>query len=121
MSEDWRDDALCKDKHKDIWFPPFSDERPYPEKDYYNIAKMVCAVCPVRTACSHEGKVEEYGVWGGRTPKERTGLERNWESPYVMDARYIDKVPVHVADERLSIPDTMNVLRKYFSKRPHRS
>jgi WhiB family transcriptional regulator, redox-sensing transcriptional regulator len=42
------------------------------------LAKNICAVCPVRVACLERAVAnnEQYGVFGGLTPKERRALGR---------------------------------------------
>ena len=71
---EWQDNALCKGKHIDIWYPPLDE---LGHNRYYDVAKWVCEHCPVRLKCIKEGKNEEYGCWGGQTPKERRrGVER---------------------------------------------
>lgn len=63
--------ALCKDYHADFWHPPFSGDRVNKESEYYEVAKAVCFQCPLLEECAQEGKDEEYGMWGGWTPRER--------------------------------------------------
>jgi hypothetical protein len=68
----WSDDALCTGLHSEMWFPPlFKDERSAPESQYYELGKLVCDTCPVREQCAEAGAEEEYGMWGGQTPKDR--------------------------------------------------
>lgn len=67
----WTDQALCKDFHGELWFPPSLDDRAVPESHYYEIAKMVCEQCPVQDQCRELGEEEEFGVWGGWSPKDR--------------------------------------------------
>lgn len=66
------DDALCKGLHPDMFFPPlFKEERQGPESQYYWLGKFVCEHCPVLRECAEAGWEEEYGLWGGMTPKDR--------------------------------------------------
>jgi len=68
----WSDDALCKGLHSEMWYPPlFKEDRLAPESQYYELGKLVCAACPVREECAEAGAEEEYGLWGGQTPKDR--------------------------------------------------
>ena len=40
-------------------------------------AKALCGVCPVQEACLEWAvKREEFGVWGGTTARERSGMRR---------------------------------------------
>jgi len=64
----WRDSALCKGKHIEIWYPPLDE---LGHNRYYDVAKLICEHCPVRLKCFEEGQGEEFGCWGGQTPKER--------------------------------------------------
>lgn len=68
---DWILKARCRKLHGDFWFPPedVDDQQPY-----YDIARTVCASCPVWETCLEMGKKEIWGMWGGLTPKERTPL-----------------------------------------------
>ena len=71
---DWMSESLCRQKHGDIWFPPFETTTP---EINYAIAKKVCNVCPVWSDCLSFGKKEIYGVWGGLTPQERLPLQKD--------------------------------------------
>lgn len=67
---EWMDEALCAQSDPEAWFPEKGD-RPA-------AAKRVCADCPVRAECleyaiEHD---ERFGVWGGRTERERRELRR---------------------------------------------
>jgi hypothetical protein len=113
----WRDEALCRGKHTDLWFPPFPDERSVPEKSYYEIAKMVCEHCPVQSQCLESGVDEEFGVFGGRTPRERAGKEEHWEPTYrLVSGRYLKVIPSH-SREPLDTPAIMADVKRYSDKR----
>jgi WhiB family redox-sensing transcriptional regulator len=72
--EAWMRDGLCRDRNSELWFPwseSFHDD--------VVLAKRVCAACPVRSACldfalRHR---EGWGIWGGKTTKERARLLRD--------------------------------------------
>lgn len=53
------DGLPCWSEHPDLWFA----ERP----DEIELAKALCAECPIRTACLHGAleREEPWGVWGG--------------------------------------------------------
>lgn len=56
--------ALCKGvTNTDMWFDP----------ELFDQAKQICEQCPVRAICSQAAvdNDEAYGVWGGKTPRER--------------------------------------------------
>jgi WhiB family redox-sensing transcriptional regulator len=61
----WMADAACRTYAVDYWF----SETPGTS---YSEAKAVCDTCPVRSEClKHALDHEDYGVWGGLTPRER--------------------------------------------------
>ncbi len=39
-------------------------------------AVAICETCPVIAECREEGRGEEFGVWGGLTPRERKRWRR---------------------------------------------
>jgi hypothetical protein len=66
------DGALCRGLHSEMFFPPlFKEERQDPESQYYWLGKFVCEHCPVIRECAKAGWDEEFGLWGGMTPKDR--------------------------------------------------
>lgn len=85
--EDWRDQAACygiPTKDYDPWFA--TGKTPSAE---YDVARRVCAGCPVRQMCLDEALREEkqgpeadvHGVRGGLTPHERIDLLHGKERP----------------------------------------
>lgn len=113
---DWRDDALCKGKHRDIWYPPHKEERTAPESHYNEIAKMVCNSCPVRKQCEKEGEAEDHGVWGGWSAKERKHYEFR-PSKRILPIAHISIIPDHRSDQRLDIAPLRDQLKKYTERR----
>lgn len=68
----WYDDGLCLDLHQEMFYPPlFKEDRLLPESAYYRMGKFVCENCPIKDECLDRGQEEEFGLWGGHTPKER--------------------------------------------------
>jgi hypothetical protein len=66
--KDWADEASCKTLvNANTVF--FSSE----EKDLRSLASQFCFSCPVQNQCLYTSMVleEEYGLWGGLTPKQR--------------------------------------------------
>lgn len=66
---DWFDDALCAQVDTELFYP----EKGQSTRE----AKRVCAACPVRDACldyalEHH---ERFGIWGGKSERERRKLE----------------------------------------------
>lgn len=42
-----------------------------------NLAKALCATCPIKLDCLAYGMTEEFGIWGGLTAEERKGNKKN--------------------------------------------
>jgi WhiB family redox-sensing transcriptional regulator len=67
MSTDptWRDRAACRGTNPALFYDP------HPAA--IDVAKSVCAGCPVRHACAAHALAvgEEFGVWGGLAAEER--------------------------------------------------
>lgn len=107
----WQEDALCKGKHVDIWYPPIDE---LGHNRYYDVAKWVCEHCPVRLQCLKDGRDEEFGCWGGRTPKER-------RKGYDLTARkHLPAEYLHLVPPASSTPLDIDHLREtlsYYTKR----
>lgn len=67
--EDWYRHARCKDIDPDIMFIPGADQ---------NKSKLLCKDCPVILDCLAEALDNhlEFGVWGGKTERERRAMLR---------------------------------------------
>lgn len=65
----WREESLCVNKNLDFWYPPLEVSN---QDQYYAIAREVCHICPVWESCLNDGKNEQWGMWGGLTPIERS-------------------------------------------------
>lgn len=84
--ENWSDDAACKGKPVDWWFP--NERNVYlTVKARYPEALPICEACPVRTACAvdavnfefgrpHDGGAKPIGMFGGLAPLERATLHQ---------------------------------------------
>lgn len=71
----WEDQARCVGDDGDVFFAVDNwDVHPMSAR----IAKAVCVTCHVRAEClDHAMTVnEQYGIWGGLTPTERTAIRR---------------------------------------------
>lgn len=70
MSEIPWDQALCRQVGSDDFFPDKGGS--------VAEAKSVCANCPIIDACLEEAlaRDERFGVWGGRTERERRRIRR---------------------------------------------
>lgn len=70
--DNWRERSLCKGLHNEMFYPPFDKvDRLVPEAQYYALGKYACELCPVIDQCRKDGKDEEFGLWGGQSPKDR--------------------------------------------------
>ena len=114
----WRDSAACKDLPPDLFFPPiFKEDRTAPEPQYYALGKLACEVCPVKARClvDAERGEEEFGLWGGTTPKERAG--KPVKSPSKI-------LPLHKVDYLASlgpqpdVNDLLELIKPHLEKRP---
>lgn len=76
--EPWMNHAACQNHPIEWWFPNHSqhDDRVGNDHDtrhYYAQARVICDTCPVRAQCLNYALEhgERFGMWGGRTPRER--------------------------------------------------
>lgn len=67
----------CQVTDPEIWFANFE------EKSKYRIAKAFCERCPVRRQCLEYAveNEEQFGMFGGKTPRERRNLVKQKKSP----------------------------------------
>jgi WhiB family redox-sensing transcriptional regulator len=70
MKQTWRKHAACRGLDPLIFYPATEEEA--------EIAKDVCAECPVRETCLEHALAvrEKEGVWGGATERERRRIIR---------------------------------------------
>lgn len=66
----WADQAACRGMDPGLMFPARGEDA--------RAAKAVCATCPVRAECLDYAlsNGEYYGIWGGKSEKERKSLRR---------------------------------------------
>lgn len=71
----WRDGAPCGTVDPSLFFEAAEDD-PLAEEQ----AKTICHGCPVAAECLDEAMLgrEEFGIWGGMTPKERKRYTAEW-------------------------------------------
>lgn len=69
IDKDWRYEGLCRQVDPELFFPEKG-------QDTTKAAKRVCAECPVLAQCLEQAliKGERFGVWGGKTERERRKL-----------------------------------------------
>jgi WhiB family redox-sensing transcriptional regulator len=84
MTEDWKDQAKCWGKttspDTDYWFPD-PEEPEDVRHSKTQSAKAICLTCPVKEECLRYAIEfgEVYGIWGGKTNRERSVIRRQWE------------------------------------------
>lgn len=73
---EWQKEAPCS-----AFDPEFFFDHAERDPDVEQIAKDVCATCPVRQKCLDRAMLndEQYGIWGGLNPAERTRHRAAWE------------------------------------------
>ena len=76
----WAEQAACIGMDTNLFFPDKGDGRHEGSVTQVDVAKVVCARCPVRADCLDYAirTHQKHGVWGGKTPKERRPLTRQW-------------------------------------------
>ena len=68
----WRQHAACRGQTAAM----------YPaDLEGVNEARSICATCPVTTECDDIGQWEPYGVWAGRSERERLVARRGKPRP----------------------------------------
>jgi WhiB family redox-sensing transcriptional regulator len=64
--------AACTEEDTDIFFPENGDVKGKTE-----LAKAICASCPIAVQCLQFAIAnEELGIWGGTTAEERKRFKR---------------------------------------------
>lgn len=71
-SQEWTHFAVCRDTPY-LMYPRDEDSAGI------ELAKEVCATCPVRAECLDEAQRtgDRWGIWGGYTAEERRTMRRN--------------------------------------------
>lgn len=110
MNDEWRLQALCHKRNADFWYPPLDADAP---EQYYSIAREVCRCCPVWEQCLQDGVSEKWGMWGGLTPKDRTGMVSDRPAllkPHGSWVRYRQGCRCsHCSDAHISSTENVNV------------
>ena len=71
--DEWRQDAACRGKPTIWWYPDNNAQNALTTQ----LAKSICAGCPVRDACeAAAANRDEPGIWGGLSIKERRKRRR---------------------------------------------
>jgi hypothetical protein len=72
-------EPACLGAHPDLFF----DDR------YADVAKALCGTCGMQSNCLIEGILEEaFGVWGGMTGRERSGLNKSPDDSIVIEINW---------------------------------
>lgn len=61
----WIKQAICVGEDPEVFFPEKGDEKTL------QLARSICAQCPVRIQCLEANRYETFGIFGGTTPEER--------------------------------------------------
>jgi WhiB family transcriptional regulator, redox-sensing transcriptional regulator len=64
----WKKDGACFGMDPDLFFPVDGLMTPQ--------AAAACDRCPVREPCLEFGLHEEFGIWGGKTVRDRQRLRK---------------------------------------------
>ncbi len=85
----WRDDAACLDVDPNLFFPAHvgirggrNMERKQAAADQTNTAMQICRTCSVTAECldyalrTNFPKVNDFGIWGGTTPRQRRNIHK---------------------------------------------
>lgn len=76
---DWVRDGSCAQVDPDLWFPEHGTGVST------KFAVAICQACPVRAECLDYSirAREEFGVWGGMTPRERKKVLKTMDQELV--------------------------------------
>jgi WhiB family redox-sensing transcriptional regulator len=70
----WIEQGECRGLPTAWWYPPAPIT---PEaSSLMRKAKRICFTCKVRAECLDAGMGEDYGIWGGLSPKQRQRLRK---------------------------------------------
>ncbi len=77
----WCDKAVCKSlsaKEIENFFP---ERETGDAKRRANIARSICATCPVSAECLHDALMsnEKFGIWGMTSPKQRIHIKKRYK------------------------------------------
>lgn len=93
----WEDRAACKGQPQWVFFPE-------PGCGTGEVAKLICAMCSVRSECLQSAieNREESGIWGGLNTKERHRFEDERARRTSHSGGRIRRAPVVAADALLT-------------------
>jgi WhiB family redox-sensing transcriptional regulator len=69
-TQQWTEGALCAQTDPEPWYPPIGGS--------HRQAKAICRECPVIAPCLAYAMehAEQYGIWGGKSERERLVMRR---------------------------------------------
>lgn len=70
--EPWQREAACRDSDPALFFSERGDNAAIAA------AKAICSTCPVIAPCLELGMSEHFGVFGGRSERERRNMRVAW-------------------------------------------
>lgn len=78
----WQEAAACRGGDSARFFSP-TGERGEARRRREQLARAICAECPVREECARFALSigEEHGIWGGTTDRERIAMLRRSRTP----------------------------------------
>lgn len=94
----WHRDAACSSVGSELFY---ADEDPglrSNQMENYQTLRRICDTCPVRRECRLAGVTEQWGMWGGLTPRERTEMRREFMYRLGVSQRndYLDQVRAQI-------------------------
>jgi WhiB family redox-sensing transcriptional regulator len=77
MNNEWRLEAYCKGKDTNLFYPEIGTKG---AAEQTKTMKSFCALCKVSAECLQTAIEydEQFGIWGGLTPKERSRVRREY-------------------------------------------
>lgn len=71
-------EALCREIGTEQFFLEENEDGRPTSTDNYTMAKRICKMCAHQNQCLQWAldNDEQYGIWGGTTPKQRRELRR---------------------------------------------
>ena len=90
----WKAAAACRGYPTEWWFPPCGDTDTTENTDRAEFngqaaedaarAVAICRSCPAASECLAYGLREKFGIFGGKTPRERRRIVRGPPAPRVI-------------------------------------
>lgn len=79
-TDNWRDFAYCKGRDTNDFYPDFAIKGAIKQ---VREMKLVCRKCSVSIECLQNAldNNEQFGIWGGLTPKERNNIRKSKSVP----------------------------------------